>query len=237
MARSLLLSLFGVVCVIGCQRPMIGTVPSPNLNGPSVSAGAQNGPMVQPLPMPPVPRAGRADVPSDWLPVAPSNGWKYIIVHHSATPAGSAAKFDRDHRAKGWDELGYHFVIGNGTLSGDGQVEVGSRWSKQKHGAHAKTADGRYNDFGIGICLVGNFELERPTPAQTASLAKLVGYLMNACNIPADQVMGHRETKATACPGRHLNLAEVRRQATILARQFADSPYAVAGKADSPPSH
>jgi 5-methylcytosine-specific restriction endonuclease McrA len=36
--------------------------------------------------------------------------------------------FDRSHRDKGWDELGYHFVIGNGTSSGDGVVEVGTRW-------------------------------------------------------------------------------------------------------------
>ena len=61
-----------------------------------------------------------------------------------------------------WDELGYHFVIGNGTHTGDGQVEVGSRWGKQKHGAHCKTPDNYYNDHGIGICLVGNFENSNP---------------------------------------------------------------------------
>ena len=33
----------------------------------------------------------------------------------------------RMDQAKGWDELGYHFVIGNGTDTRDGQVEVGSR--------------------------------------------------------------------------------------------------------------
>jgi N-acetyl-anhydromuramyl-L-alanine amidase AmpD len=115
------------------------------------------------------------------------------------------------HRAKGWDELGYHFVIGNGTGSGDGQIEVGPRWAKQKWGAHAKTADQRYNNYGIGICLVGNFDIERPTRAQMESVARLVGYLMKTYRIPAVAVVGHSETKATECPGRHMNVAEVRR--------------------------
>ena len=44
--------------------------------------------------------------------------WKWIVVHHSASPAGSASKFDIEHRAKGWDELGYDFVIAQGGEAG-----------------------------------------------------------------------------------------------------------------------
>src|SRR5579863_9129173 len=55
--------------------------------------------------------------PSDaaWLPPHPSDRWQCIVIHHSASDVGGAERFDRWHRAKGWDELGYHFVIGNGT--------------------------------------------------------------------------------------------------------------------------
>lgn len=147
------------------------------------------------------------------MPTAPPRPWRWIIIHHSATSSGSAAVFDKLHRAKGWDELGYHFVIGNGTDSGDGQIEVGSRWPKQKWGAHAKTPDNRYNDFGIGICLVGNFDIERPTPRQMQSLARLTAYLMSTYHIPASNVLGHRDTKPTDCPGRNMNVALVRRMA------------------------
>ena len=63
--------------------------------------------------------------------------WKYIVIHHSATDSGSAASFDRSHRKRGWDGLGYHFVIGNGRGTGDGVVEVGYRWTRQVTGAHA----------------------------------------------------------------------------------------------------
>ena len=121
------------------------------------------------------------------------------------------------HREKGWDELGYDFVIGNGTDTGNGQIEVGSRWTKQKIGAHAKTADNRFNEYGIGICLVGNFMQERPTPEQIKSLDRLVAYLMNTYKITPDNIIGHRDTKATECPGKYMNLAIVRRQAAILA--------------------
>ncbi|MEM6312667.1 MAG: peptidoglycan recognition family protein [Planctomycetota bacterium] len=159
-------------------------------------------------------------VPAAWRPSAAAQPWRYIVIHHSATDAGNARTFDRSHRSKGWDELGYHFVIGNGHGSGDGFVEVGPRWTKQKHGAHAKTADNRYNSRGIGICLVGNFQNARPTPAQQAALTKLVAYLMNVHDIPASNVIGHRDTKPTACPGRHMSVAAVRHGAL---RTLADA--------------
>ena len=54
-----------------------------------------------------------------------SNKWKYIIIHHSATDEGDSLAFDRYHQGKGWQEIGYHFVIDNGTKGkGDGQIEV-----------------------------------------------------------------------------------------------------------------
>ena len=126
--------------------------------------------------------------------------------------AGNFAKYDRIHReTNGWDECGYHFVIGNGTGSGDGAVEVGSRWSKQKHGAHAKTPDNRFNDFGVGICLVGDFETggRRRARRWTPRSASVAGS-WRATASPADDVVGHCDCKATACPGRHFPWAELR---------------------------
>jgi N-acetyl-anhydromuramyl-L-alanine amidase AmpD len=114
------------------------------------------------------------------------------------------------HRAKGWDELGYHFVVGNGTGSADGEVEVGGRWSKQKHGAHCKVmGHPEYNDVGIGICLVGNFNVTRPSRMQMASLARLVRYLMDRYNIPRDRIYGHGQLKPTDCPGRNFDYADL----------------------------
>ncbi len=146
-----------------------------------------------------------------WLPAKPSDRWQCIVIHHSATESGGAKRFDEAHRERGWDELGYHFVIGNGTDSGDGQVEIGPRWVTQKHGAHCKTEDSFYNDHGIGICLVGNLDNHPPTPKQLASLNRLVRFLSSEFQIPAAQLLTHGLiTGKTQCPGKYLNLQVIR---------------------------
>src|SRR4051812_31599948 len=63
-----------------------------------------------------------------WVPPTPSRKWTCVVIHHSGTEVGGARRFDRAHRSRGWDELGYHFVVGNGSDTADGQVEVGPRW-------------------------------------------------------------------------------------------------------------
>jgi len=233
---TLAATAFGLMLLLsaGCQTQtsMVGELPSPNFNGPiaappppAVAAVPQYAP---PSLKPQTPHAPIAGIPHDWIPPVAPRSWQAIVIHHSATPAGGAVRFDREHREKGWDELGYDFVIGNGTDTGDGQVEVGSRWIKQKIGAHAKTPDNWYNEHAIGICLVGNFDQDRPTAAQMRSVAKLVAFMMKTYHIPADRIVGHGDTKPTDCPGRHMNVAEVRRMATqmLLAEGTTPAPDA-----------
>ncbi len=146
-------------------------------------------------------------------PKVKARAWKYIIIHHSDTSFGCALRFHKAHLARGWDMLGYDFVIGNGTETRDGLIEVGPRWVQQLDGAHTGTPDHEYNMWGIGICLVGNFDDSRPTAAQMDSLARLVATLMKTYNIPANRVLGHGDCKPTNCPGRHMDIAMVRAMA------------------------
>lgn len=219
------LMVAGLVLMTGCQeQPVVSELPSANFNGPMVPAPTPVAvepvkpavKSVQPQVVKPAAPVTAA-IPREWIPSVRPNDWNWIVIHHSATPGGGAVAFDRMHRQKGWDELGYHFVIGNGTDTRDGQVEVGGRWTKQKHGAHAKTPDNRFNEHGIGICLVGNFDNERPTRAQMVALARLVAYLQKTYRVPSERVLGHGETKATDCPGRNLHIAEVKRMAAQMA--------------------
>lgn len=133
--------------------------------------------------------------------------WKYIVIHHSATPDGNSQKFLEMHLARGWDEMGYHFVITNGAGGPDGNVEIGTRWKKQKWGAHTgQTPGNEYNNFGIGICLVGNFDETMPTPQQLRSLEELVSFLNKAYNIDTDNIIAHRDAPNanTKCCGDNL---------------------------------
>jgi N-acetyl-anhydromuramyl-L-alanine amidase AmpD len=201
----------------GCQKQvMLVRAPPAPYFGPRVAAA---------LPMPSRPASGSPrttalELPREsarssswstaaWRPSGPERPWRFIVIHHSATATGSADEFDRMHRAKGWDELGYHFVIGNGTGSGDGEVEVGGRWPVQKHGAHTKVANHpEYNDLGIGICLVGNFDVTRPSEAQRQSLVRLVRFLRDRYDIPRGRMYGHGQLKATDCPGRYFDYSD-----------------------------
>ena len=130
--------------------------------------------------------------------------WKYIVGHHSATKYGNATIYDRNHRRRGMENgLAYHFVIGNGVDSGDGEIEIGPRWKAQLEGGHVRKRS--VNLEGIGICLVGNFEETHPTRNQLASFRQLVDHL-------GGEVLKNRYTFAvhkeidrnhTVCPGRN----------------------------------
>ncbi|MHC4213366.1 MAG: peptidoglycan recognition protein family protein [Planctomycetota bacterium] len=132
--------------------------------------------------------------------------WDAIIIHHTATYSGNMAIIDEWHRDKGWDGVGYDFVIGNGTDSRDGQVEVTFRWRQQLVGAHTKTPNNWGNEDTIGICLVGDFTQDRPSWKQLDSLKKLIRFLQQRYRIPTSRVYGHGSTpgaRVTDCPGKN----------------------------------
>jgi hypothetical protein len=132
------------------------------------------------------------------------------VIHHSDTDSGNAAIFDNEHKNRGWEGVGYDFVIGNGNGSGDGQVEVTFRWRQQKTGAHCKTPNNWANEEAVGICLVGNLEQRRPTRRQMQAVEELVEFLQRRYRIPKTRIYGHGSTpgaRPTECPGRNFPMA------------------------------
>jgi hypothetical protein len=134
--------------------------------------------------------------------------WQYIVVHNSGTRQGNAAAFDYYHRhfRRMQNGLAYHFVIGNGTSTGNGQVEVGDRWRRQINGGHVHSD--YLNNIALGICLVGDFNRDQPTRAQLDCCEELIRYLRQRCGKVGDHypiVKPHREINPprwpTDCPG------------------------------------
>jgi LysM repeat protein len=125
-----------------------------------------------------------------------NSSWLTITVHHSATKQGGAKAFDRDHRRRHMGGLFYHFVIGNGTHTRDGAIEVGWRWFKQR-------PSNRPND--INICLVGDFSQQQVSQAQFDSLVNLINVLCSDYHVPLSAVRKHEDIqgKHTACPGKY----------------------------------
>jgi hypothetical protein len=146
-----------------------------------------------------------------------------IIVHHSESPRDTTTLADIDawHAANGWGvavngqmiHVGYHWVI-----TGDGEAHMGRPASVI--GAHA------YGDnaHSIGICLTGDFEPGKPRWTE-AQLRRLVQLCATYCKrtithetsdgvlyqVKPEDILGHRDVVATACPGDlHAELPHVR---------------------------
>lgn len=122
--------------------------------------------------------------------------WQTITLHHSGTLRGSARLFDRDHRRRRMGGLFYHFVIGNGSYTSNGAVEVGWRWKKQVKANRS---------YDIQVCLVGNFNKQAVSEAQLSSLVNLIKVLREEYNIPLTSIRKHEDIKGkrTECPGKN----------------------------------
>ena len=119
-----------------------------------------------------------------------------IILHCSATPEGkdfTVADIDRWHKARGWQGIGYHYVVYR-----DGSVHEGRNIAVA--GAHTSG----YNKNSIGVCYIGGVAADGKTPKDTrtaeqrVALRNLVAKLKK--QFPKATVHGHYEFAAKACP-------------------------------------
>lgn len=121
-----------------------------------------------------------------------------IAIHCSATrPAQecNAETIRQWHKARGWDDIGYHTVICR-----NGDVEYGRALNVR--GAHVKG----HNNHSIGVCLVGGLDSQGTptsnyTDEQWASLYQVIrAYVLL---FPLARVVGHRDfdgvTKECPC--------------------------------------
>lgn len=135
--------------------------------------------------------------------------WDSIVIVHSGTPTGSAADIAQEHRGLGYDGLGFHFVIGNGTRMGDGEIHVGYRWIDQRDGAElAGVGTGFSNSGVIEICLVGDGDRRPFTEQQLHRLAQVVTALADRLDIPSEKINLHKDLAGTTSPGQYFPRAE-----------------------------
>lgn len=121
---------------------------------------------------------------------------KEIIIHCSATAEGkdfTVADIKKWHLARGFSDIGYHYVIYR-----DGSIHIGR--SEDIAGAHCTG----HNTISIGICYIGGCATDGKTPkdtrtdAQKKSLVELIKKLK--AQYPKATIHGHREFANKACP-------------------------------------
>lgn len=119
-----------------------------------------------------------------------------IIIHCSATPQGvdyTVADIDRWHRQRGFNKIGYHYVIYR-----DGSIHPGR--PVEEIGAHCRG----HNANSIGVCYIGGLDADTfeptdtRTPQQRQALRELVSKLKE--QYPEATVHGHNEFADKACP-------------------------------------
>lgn len=150
----------------------------------------------------------RDGIPGDsynWGPVIKATDIKYLTFHHTVTK--QTAKTDGNWKAEcdkialqhingnGWGGVGYRFIIcSDGTVAYVGDL------------SHGGSAVANNNHIMFSAAMVGDFTKELPTAAQVHSahiLAKF--FLTQMPQYPnlndMEDVKGHKEFNATACPG------------------------------------
>lgn len=143
---------------------------------------------------------------------------KKIVLHCSLSAHGNVLLIDEWHKARGWQGVGYHYVILNGYPNQkqvgrksrwsflDGSVESGRPLNKSPYldadevGAHAYN----FNRESVGICLIGQpgeFTIRQLYAART-----VISALIWEFDIPVREIVGHSELNPQkSCPGLDMN--------------------------------
>jgi hypothetical protein len=220
-SASLWIAVVAGMWVFGCARTVVpppASLPSPaSIPTPAPVTTPEVTDQKVPHPWSPPTISAPVSKSNPWKPLAKARSWKFIVLHHTASEQDTVESIHevhlkkKDKKGNPWLGIGYHFVIGNGRGMGDGEIEPTFRWKTQIQGAHAGSANREYNDVGIGICLVGNFENSPPSTKQLAAIKRLVKTLKSDYKIATANVVKHSDVRdgGTECPGKYFPMDEV----------------------------
>ena len=139
--------------------------------------------------------------------------WTGAVIHHSETADNGTLKnmeairqYHIEHN--GWQDIGYHYVIEK--VGGIYRIFAGR--NIEQNGAHALG----FNSTHIGVCCVGNFDLESPPQELYDCLKNLLSVLKKSYGIIDNNIIGHRDTFVLrkvkvekSCPGKKFDMTKI----------------------------
>lgn len=156
--------------------------------------------------------------------------WERIIIHHSLTKDGNVVDWQAIRRyhiswaycgkiiskeeatelindgkrvKRPWTTIGYHYGVE--LINGEYEILVGRQINQI--GAHTRG----HNQEALGICMVGNYDVDIVSDTLLKTLGKLVKSHMAVFNISANNVFGHNEFNPDkTCPGSNFNMEAFR---------------------------
>jgi len=127
-----------------------------------------------------------------------------ITLHHTGSPQPLRPGDDPVASLRGlqswgasdrnWWDVPYHLL-----LDLDGRVYAGRDWRYM--GETNTTYDPRGH---LLISVLGNYELQEPTPAQIDAIVGLMAWAVRYFEVPVERIGGHYDFADTGCPGRFL---------------------------------
>ena len=141
-----------------------------------------------------------------------------VVVHHTA---GSNTYAMADSKAivratqayhvksRGWCDIGYNFLVDK-----YGQIFEGRRGGVDRAVRAAHSGNLEVNTYTMGVSMMGNYDVTRPSAALKAAMVKLIGWRLGTNFVPAkgtysiggltlNRIAGHRNVVSTECPGRY----------------------------------
>lgn len=140
--------------------------------------------------------------------------WVGVMLHHTAgNTSETVASIRKTHITKNkWGDIGYHYVLE--IKDGKGYLKTGR--SLKYQGAHAGID--KYNNGYIGLCVPGNYETGKMSDTLYSyvigAICRLYEKMIEEQGSCSYGFLGHREVKATACPGKNVNLNKIRNDLT-----------------------
>lgn len=131
------------------------------------------------------------DLPSDGIyPIRDLSIVTTRYWHHTASANGATwDQIARGHIKRGWAGIGYHIGIDE-----KGMVAILNPLNRRTNHTEG------HNSKGVGVVLLGNYDVNRPSEAMVKAIGRVRMYL-DLIDITEERM--HREVKATACPGRY----------------------------------
>ena len=114
-----------------------------------------------------------------------------LVLHHAEAESATVEDIHRWHQENGWLGIGYHYYVRK-----DGSIWRGR--PEDAVGAQAKGA----NDYSIGVCFEGNYQVEREMPAaQLRAGQELIADIKS--RYAGIAVHRHLHYNSTDCPGQY----------------------------------
>ena len=153
------------------------------------------------------------------------NKLNYIILHHTATSRDTTTfeAIKNNHiNKKRLNDIAYNYLI-----EGDGEYNAGR--PEGVCGAHCRARINgiSMNYQSIGVCLTGDFTKEKPSQEQLQTLRMLLKDIRERYDIPAENILGHKELSPTTCPAdlmkwiiNYRRIEKLKKQINILSKMI-----------------